>query len=588
MLVLARAVPALGYHASADASLAQAQGGVSIAMLTEMQSRGSGASITYVAHAAEAHTISKKTALYYKGSPAYTCVAVEKSAGDEWCETVCAGVDEPVNKDMVKLWMRGQHGWRTRATECSPQYCTCYPSQYSHEDMVKIVEKQGKDQPSGLPECMWGAPEGCSNEKPYECMSGANAGTCSEENWFDKPASECTSSCMHGKLLELVFPYEKWVTGESPEESYLQAADPHYEHDPNKLTMKKRGIDTSKLNKLMSNACQQADQKFVGVSLYSPSYVAKTRRLLSSCDRNKVCCKAIEMPKTMGKGDEKVTEGSDEYRWQLIAMKPAFILDQLEANQLPVVFLDTDLEFHKFPDLFMPGSWPQGAIDVGVFNFWGNNSGPVSVGSGLVFFNKTKRSKALATAWAEAMAFPANQQAPDDQVLNKLLNSPGGEWMFRTELGYLPGSYLRHPPLFYHGIDPVIDHDHGNPPGLIAHSSSEPVMPPEIAVDWSAAPAPSADGAPPAEAQAVAEPPAPAKMKCAAPQVLSASSVRPAPLAHVRTPRALVAGANPSARPSPRSGARARARRGSAPRTCASARRTSRRGGGEVGNGALE
>ena len=86
---------------------------------------------------------------------------------------------------------------------------------------------------------------------------------------------------MHGKLLELVFPYEKWVTGESPEESYLQAADPHYEHDPNKLTMKKRGIDTSKLNKLMSNACQQADQKFVGVSLYSPSYVAKTRRLMS-------------------------------------------------------------------------------------------------------------------------------------------------------------------------------------------------------------------------------------------------------------------------------------------------------------------
>ena len=106
---------------------------------------------------------------------------------------------------------------------------------------------------------------------------------------------------------------------------------------------------------------------------------------------------------------------------------------------------------------------------------------------------------------------------------------------------------------------------------------------------WSRSPAAwRGDGAPPAEAQAVAEPPAPAKMKCAAPQVLSASSVRPAPLAHVRAPRALVAGANPSARPSPRSGARARARRGSAPRTCASARRTSRRAGGEVGNGALE
>ena len=77
----------------------------------------------------------------------------------------------------------------------------------------------------------------------------------------------------------------------------------------------------------------------------------------------------------------------------------------------------------------------------------GNNSGPVSVGSGLAFFNKTEKAVLLATAWAEAMAFPANQQAPDDQVLNKLLNSPGGEWMFRTDLGYLPAAYLRHPPL---------------------------------------------------------------------------------------------------------------------------------------------
>jgi hypothetical protein len=211
------------------------------------------------------------------------------------------------------------------------------------------------------------------------------------------------------------------------------------------------------------------------------------------------------MPKELGSGAEKVLEGSDEYRWQLIAMKPAFILDQLEANQLPVVFLDTDLEFHKFPELFMPGTWPDGPRDVLLFNFWGNNSGPVSCGSGLVFFNKTERAKRLATAWAEAMAFPANMQAPDDQVLNKLLNSPGGEWMFRTDLGYLPAAYLRHPPLFYHGVDPVIDHDHGNPPGLIAHSSTEATYPPEITPDWSAAVAEA-----PAEAQAQA----PAKMKC--------------------------------------------------------------------------
>ena len=143
----------------------------------------------------------------------------------------------------------------------------------------------------------------------------------------------------------------------------------------------------------------------------------------------------------------------------------------------------------------------------------GNNSGPVSVGSGLAFFNKTERAVLLATAWAEAMAFPANQQAPDDQVLNKLLNSPGGEWMFRTDLGYLPAAYLRHPPLMYCGVDPVIDHDHGNPPGLIAHSSSEPVLPPEVAVDWSAAPADGTDPAAAVPLPAAAEPQVPAAPK---------------------------------------------------------------------------
>ena len=178
----------------------------------------------------------------------------------------------------------------------------------------------------------------------------------------------------------------------------------------------------------------------------------------------------------------------------------------------------------------MPGSWPDGPRDVALFNFWGNNSGPVSVGSGLAFFNKTERAVLLATAWAEAMAFPANQQAPDDQVLNKLLNSPGGEWMFRTDLGYLPAAYLRHPPLIYCGVDPVIDHDHGNPPGLIAHSSSEPVLPPEVAADWSAADAPAdATAVPPAEAPPAEVAPAPAAMKYAARQLARMSCITPTP-----------------------------------------------------------
>ena len=169
--------------------------------------------------------------------------------------------------------------------------------------------------------------------------------------------------------MEHVFPGLDWFPGPFAEANYLEGPVPHYEHDPKLLTMEKRGIHVSKLNTLMSTQCKQKDNKFVGVSLYSPKYVAKTKRLMSSCERNKICCKAIEMPAQLGSGADKVSEGSDEYRWSLIAMKPAFILNQLEANQLPVVFLDTDLEFHKFPDLFMPGSWPDGPRDVALFNF---------------------------------------------------------------------------------------------------------------------------------------------------------------------------------------------------------------------------
>jgi hypothetical protein len=475
------------YHASAPTTLAKTQvdfGKFSVAWLTKAQATPE-VNITFEQPLPSLSTMELRGTIQQAD---YTCVSVQAGGGDEWCATVCKGVDEPVNKDMLKLWRRGRHGWKTTNPECSPQYCTCYPSSYTHEDMIKAVQAEEKKQPSGLPECMWQAPMGCSVSAPYECLDGSSAGQCSEENFFGKPASECSSTCMHAKLLEHI-PDEQWYPGPLAATDEAEEV-PHYEHNPDFLTMEKRGIEVRKLNVRMNDVCKRSGLKFVGVSLYSPSYVNKATRLLQSCERNNVCCKATEMPTNVGPDDAQVKEGSNEYRWQLIAMKPAFILNQLEANQLPVVFLDTDLEFHKHPDLFMPGSWPDGPRDVAIFNFWGNQSSdadsPASLGSGLAFFNKTKRAKRLATAWAEAMAFDANQQAPDDQVLNKLVNSPGGGWMPRASFGWLPASYLRHPPLFYYGVDPVIDHDHGNPPGLIEHSSSEPVLPPEISADAAA------------------------------------------------------------------------------------------------------
>jgi len=47
----------------------------------------------------------------------------------------------------------------------------------------------------------------------------------------------------------------------------------------------------------------------------------KAKRLLKSCERNDVCCKATEAPGALGPG-HSIKEGSEEYRLEVIRMKP--------------------------------------------------------------------------------------------------------------------------------------------------------------------------------------------------------------------------------------------------------------------------
>ena len=233
----------------------------------------------------------------------------------------------------------------------------------------------------------------------------------------------------------------------------------------------------------MSVWCKSSQIAFVGVSLFSPKYEDKARRLLGSCNKLGVCCKATEVGSDyLG---PSAPEGTEEFRYKTIALKPAFLLDQLQKTKEPVVFLDVDLEFHKFPELFLPDSWPEGSRDVALFNFWANETNVTyrhtpNIGSAVAFFNHTFRAKKLLTAWAEAMKYKTNSRAPDDQVLDKLLNDGG--WMSRVSLGWLPASYLRTMPAYYRGIDPVIDHDRGTAPGVSGHSMTSPLLPPVV---WS-------------------------------------------------------------------------------------------------------
>ena len=99
-----------------------------------------------------------------------------------------------------------------------------------------------------------------------------------------------------------------------------------------------------------------------------------------------------------------------------------------------------------------------------------------NIGSAVAFFNTTTNAKGVLNAWAQAMAYPKNHKAPDDQVLDALLNQ--GTWLRRASFGWLPAAYLRMMPAYYRGVVPVIEHDHGSAPGLLKHSEAKPVYPP--------------------------------------------------------------------------------------------------------------
>tara|TARA_B110001469_G_C9498550_1_gene249061 strand:+ start:331 stop:651 length:321 start_codon:yes stop_codon:yes gene_type:complete len=84
----------------------------------------------------------------------------------------------------------------------------------------------------------------------------------------------------------------------------------------------------------MSNICHSEENKFVGITLYSPSYYKKAARLVRSCERVGVCCKATLLPSNAFGPD--APEGSEKFRFETISMKPSFILSQMESTELPV------------------------------------------------------------------------------------------------------------------------------------------------------------------------------------------------------------------------------------------------------------
>ena len=392
------------------------------------------------------------------------------------------------------------HGW------CDPRACHCIkpdPAAYNpggaiqpHDDsldpkelphknekLLKHVTKDYDATPSGLPACRWQPGKGCDKKHQYECFDGGSlfgtkSGQCSETNWFGN--SQCKRSCIHTSTLTPAPYYALWQSGVRAAGDRTGDRQPRYMHTASKLTPKARGIDLHTSDVLMSRFCKSSHNHFVGITLFSPKYLDKAKLLMKSCERVGICCKGTVLPSDAF--GSNAPEGSEAFRFEAISMKPSFILSQLEDTAKPVVFLDTDLEFHSFPDLFAPGNWPYGwTYDVALFNFWGNETALKTknipqIGSAVAFFNQTERSKAVLNVWAEAMAWDGNARAPDDQVLGLLLHEGG--WLSRASFGWLPSSYLHMMPSYYRGVVPVIEHDHGSAPGLIKHSEAKPHYPP--------------------------------------------------------------------------------------------------------------
>ena len=386
------------------------------------------------------------------------------------------------------------------------------------EQLVALVKELGDTHP-GLPDCTWRPERGCSNVSQYECIDGISAGKCSGDNWYYNP-KQCVSSCVHTALLSPPPYYAIWRTGPRARPWPSNSELPHYVTKNAKLNDENTqwAFDHPK-RILMSVWCKSSQIEFVGVSLFSSAYEEKARRLLGSCNLKGVCCKATMVGSDfMG---ASAPEGSDEFRFRMIALKPLFLLDQMDKTQEPVVFLDVDLEFHQFPELFLDDSWPDGPRDVALFNFWANETNMTyrhtpNIGSAVAYFNQTYRAKKLLTAWAEAMQYSTNSRAPDDQVLDKLLKEGG--WLEYVSLGWLPASYLRTMPAYYRGVNAVIDHDRGTAPGVAGHSEMKPKLPPTLwkenvneagYMDAASAATAAASAADPYSVDSVKEPPDP-------------------------------------------------------------------------------
>ena len=247
------------------------------------------------------------------------CVSLQPSrVNDAFCQQTCAKPGPHCNGALCRC--SDESGAWNVSAPIQAFDDTLDPKNMTDKNGEKVrkVLDDWEAMPSGLPACRWRPKPGTScigaeGTAQYECVKGSKEGQCSSTNWFG--SSQCRVSCVHVSRLHPA-PYAAlWIPGSEAIPNEPHGRHPRYEHKTALMTPEDRGIHFEKSNVLMSRFCHSEHNQFVGVSLYSPTFKDKASRLVRSCERVGVCCKATELPPTAF--GPQAPEGSEAFRFQV-------------------------------------------------------------------------------------------------------------------------------------------------------------------------------------------------------------------------------------------------------------------------------
>ena len=127
-----------------------------------------------------------------------------------------------------------------------------------------------------------------------------------------------------------------------------------------------------------------------------------------------------------------------------ISYKPQFIKKMLGNFKCPVVYIDADMMFHKYPKLFS-----EIEVDFMAFNWYaekrlGTNMpidwNTLDTSGGIFYFNNSKNSKIILNKWISCMKSKELCKYADDRVLSIIINS--NNLMKKCSYYWLPYEYF--------------------------------------------------------------------------------------------------------------------------------------------------